>query len=174
MVCRHQRERRALGLARTNVLLAIAVVSCGLIGSLIAGLRNPSQLRFRSAVLGLAAGFVAFLTIRGGKAILLAESAGDVPLLNPYSLALVGLLAGLFTERGYELLSEVVDNFIERVKVAVAAPAPRPDEAPKIDAPGPQEIERQPSTNGSPAVNNGHWQKLERRDSKPPSVAPPA
>jgi hypothetical protein len=76
-----------VALARTTVLLAMAMICCGLIGSLIGGMREPSALRGASAVLGMAAAFVAFLAIRGGKAVLVAEAAGQQPLLNPYSFA---------------------------------------------------------------------------------------
>ena len=39
----------------------------------------------------------------------------NVSMINPYSSALVGLIAGLFTERAYRLLSKLVDEVSERV-----------------------------------------------------------
>jgi hypothetical protein len=111
----------AITLARTTTLLAVAVVLAGLIGSIITTLRSSGEKRLTSPALGLAAGFVAFLAIRGGKAALLADGVGEPPMINPYSFAFMGLLAGLFTERGYALLSYLVDELTGRIKLAMEA-----------------------------------------------------
>jgi hypothetical protein len=160
-----------VALARTTVLLAIAMVCCGLIGALIGGIRTPRELRGSSAMLGMAAAFVAFLAIRGGKAVLVAEAAGQQPLLNPYSFAFLGLLAGLFTDRAHGLLAYLVDQLIDRIKSiatqpAQAAPAPAPALLRKADP-----LDPEPATDsGRRAVAAGNG-VLPNPDPMAPRVA---
>lgn len=104
----------------SHTLLAILVMLCGVIGSLIAALRKRAGIDFRYVSLGIAAGFVTFLAIKGGRNIFLIQIQGNGIVFNPYSSAFAGLLAGLFTERAYQLLSSVVDEFIERVQAAMS------------------------------------------------------
>lgn len=103
----------------TEHLLAIAIMGCGAIGAIIAGLRANTIITFRNLSLGLAAGFVTFLGIKGGKHFFLVQGTIDQVAFNPYSSAFAGLLAGLFTERAYSLLSSVVDELIKKVQAAM-------------------------------------------------------
>lgn len=60
-------------------------------------------------------------------------------MLNPYSFAFVGLLAGLFTERGHALLAYLVDQMVERVQSAMEAQSaarPRPNGSAEHTDPG--------------------------------------
>jgi hypothetical protein len=100
-------------------LLALAVITCGAIGALIAGIRGEKRLTLRYLSLGFAAGFVTFLAIKGGKHVFLVTSGSDPAFFNPYSSAFAGLLAGLFTERAYQLLSSVIDQFAKRLESAM-------------------------------------------------------
>jgi hypothetical protein len=103
----------------TDQLLAIAVMGCGAIGSIIAGLRANTLVTFRNLSLGLASGFVIFLGLKGGRHFFLVQAAVDQVAFNPYSCAFAGLLAGLFTERTYSLLSSVVDELVKKIETAV-------------------------------------------------------
>jgi hypothetical protein len=59
------------------------------------------------------------ISIKGGKHFFLVQAAIDQVAFNPYSSAFAGLLTGLFTERAYGLLSNVVDGLAERINKAV-------------------------------------------------------
>lgn len=115
-----------LVLLPSDVLLALSVVCCGGIGAAVAGVR---QHRGRSSedratesksspvvglFLGMAAGFIAFLFIKGGKFLFIVQGAEVSIPINPYGSAFAGVLAGLFTERAYQVLSSVVDAATDR------------------------------------------------------------
>jgi hypothetical protein len=53
--------------ASSDLLLSIVVIVSGTVGALIAAMRQQEPLTIRNLALGLAAGFVTFLAIRGGK-----------------------------------------------------------------------------------------------------------
>lgn len=96
----------------SETLLANIAICCGGIGSVIAGVRRDAAFTaFRDLVLGMSSGFVVYVVLRGGKSLFLI-SHSDVSL-NPYGIALCGLLTGLFSERAYGLLSKLV-SMIER------------------------------------------------------------
>ena len=109
-----------LGLATlsSDMLLAIAVMACGAIGAMITTLRGGAKMTVQSFCLGLAAGFIVFLAIKGGKHLFLLQSRGDIAAFNPYGSAFAGLLAGLFTEKAYAALADIVDEFIGRLRSA--------------------------------------------------------
>ena len=65
--------------------------------------------------LGLVAGMVALLVLKGGKFLFVVDF-GIATLENPYSGALAGILAGLFTERGFKLIEHLIDSGIDRLK----------------------------------------------------------
>jgi hypothetical protein len=102
----------------SDLLLAIAVMACGAIGAMITTLRGGAKMTIRSFCLGLAAGFIVFLAIKGGKHLFLLQARGEIAAFNPYGSAFAGLLAGLFTEKAYAALAEIVDEFINRLKTA--------------------------------------------------------
>lgn len=107
-------------LLSSDQLLAIAVLACGAIGSMISSLRANNALSLRALVLGVASGFVAYLAIKGGKHLFLLQSQAELVAFNPYGSAFAGLLAGLFTERAHQVLSSVVDDLVARIRAASA------------------------------------------------------
>lgn len=126
-------------LARLNsdYLLALALVSVGLCGGLIGWFRqelkieasiynktrpksyavNPSNM-----LLGLAAGFLVLLSIKGGKAVFIIDHRADLATFNPYSSSLVALLAGLYSDKAFRLLTGLVGTFEDRFKVQPKPP----------------------------------------------------
>lgn len=100
----------------TDFVTAIAVILCGGIGSIFAASRSRRPNYSKAIFNGLLAGFVAFLAIKGGRFLLLIEVSPDsTTFLNPYAAAFSGILAGLFTEKAYRVLSEVTDQIGEKV-----------------------------------------------------------
>ena len=98
------------------VLFAISILCSATIGSLIAGVREHGRVPIRNIFLGFAAGFIAFLAIKGGKFLFVITAFGATAPLNPYGGAFAGLLAGMFTNRAYELLSIMVDDLFSRLQ----------------------------------------------------------
>jgi hypothetical protein len=113
-----QKLRNAVTDLSSDTLLALAVMLSGAIGAMIASLRSGTALSLRAFVLGVASGFVTFLVLKGGKNVLLFQTPDQVLMFNPYGAAFAGLLAGLFTERAHQVLSLVVDDFVERIRGA--------------------------------------------------------
>lgn len=107
-----------LHLLSSDQLIAIAIMACGAIGAMIAALRGGEPMTLRALSLGLASGFVVYLAIKGGKHVFLLQSQGELVAFNPYGSAFAGLLAGLFTERAHQVLSTLVDDFVERLRAA--------------------------------------------------------
>lgn len=105
-----------LYLMSSDQLLALAIMSCGAIGALIAMLRSEHGTSGKVLVLGVAAGFVTYLAIKGGKHLFLLQAQGELATFNPYGSAFAGLLAGLFTDKAYALISMLVDEFVDRIK----------------------------------------------------------
>ena len=100
-------------------LLALAVMTCGAIGALVSGMRREQRVTLRNVSLGLAAGFIVYLAVKGGKYVFLLQSLGEDVPFNPYSSAFVGLLAGLFLERAHQFLTSLVDQAVRRVEDVV-------------------------------------------------------
>jgi hypothetical protein len=115
-------------------LLAIVVIFCGAIGSITVGLTSHLQssnekseiarigIDFRRVSIGVAAGFVCFLAIKGGKGLFLLQSGEAVVRFNPYSSAFVGFIVGFFTDRAHRLLIHFADAFVSRLQSAFLAP----------------------------------------------------
>jgi hypothetical protein len=109
---------------RNDFLLALTVVSCALVGSIVTALRaGNTRLNPEGIALGLASGFIAFISLRGGRAVFMMEMAGETPAFNPYSMAFVGLLVGLFSTRAYALLTTLVDDLHGRMTAAFSRSA---------------------------------------------------
>ncbi len=102
----------------SDQLLAIAIMACGAIGSMITALRSDRDMTLQALSLGIASGFVVYLAIKGGKQVFLLQTQGEIVAFNPYGSAFAGLLAGLFTERAYQIISTIVDDFAERLRAA--------------------------------------------------------
>ena len=96
------------------------------IGSLIAGLRVAGFTTVRDIALGLGAGFVVYILVRSGNFVFLTGDASHVDILNPFTTGSVGFLVGLFKDRAFGLLDNVVR--------APANGAPGPDPAAKTAA----------------------------------------
>ncbi len=106
---------RPFSFLNSDILLALVVIGCGSIGAVIAGIRAENGLALKPFSLGLAAGFIAFLAIKGGRYLFLISADASVIDFNPYSSAFVGILVGMFTERAYDVLSNLVDELIKRM-----------------------------------------------------------
>lgn len=100
----------------SDYLLAIAIMTCGAIGASIGSIRNSGHFTWRSILFGLSSGFIIFLAIKGGKNIFLLQAHSQVIQFNPYSSGFFGLLAGMFTEKTFELLNTVTDAIFKKLK----------------------------------------------------------
>jgi hypothetical protein len=110
-----------IGRQNSEILLAIIVCLGGLVGSLIAGFRTAAGTIHRDVPLGIAAGFVVYLAIKGGKFVFLLQTQDTSFAMNPYGCVFAGLLAGLFTEKAYELLTALIDELSRRLTKVVAS-----------------------------------------------------
>ena len=119
----------------SDSLLAMLLVCTGILGSLIVGIRrfvrntknkvddkdekknkDKAGLILYRLVLGAAAGFILFLGIKGGAHILLSHIQNSFVSLNPYTSAFMGLFSGMFTEKVFDLLSEIADSTEKSLK----------------------------------------------------------
>lgn len=100
----------------SDLLLSLVVLFSGTVGAVITAIRKDRKVNLRDLGQGLAAGFATFLVVRGGKSILLLE-ADPMLLVNPYNTAFFGLLAGMFTELVYELLTDYAEELVRRLKM---------------------------------------------------------
>jgi hypothetical protein len=94
------------------------IISGGALGAVIAGLRRNEFSLLRDVALGISSGFVAYMAIRGGKYVFVSEHSENGIILNPYGCTFVALLTGLFTDRAYTVLSDLVDGLIRKIKTA--------------------------------------------------------
>lgn len=108
----------------SDVLLAIAVICCGALGALIGALRSGVSLTLQAFCIGLAAGLIVFLVIKGGHSLFL-RTGGEIAMFNPFASAFAGLLAGLFTEKAYSLISDLVDALVVNIRGAFKTPPPQ-------------------------------------------------
>jgi len=77
---------------------------------LLSGLWSAGFTTHRDIILGLGAGFAVYLLVRSGNFVFLATPAANIDILNPYSAAAVGLLAGLFSGRALKALGGMVGD----------------------------------------------------------------
>jgi hypothetical protein len=96
-------------------LFGISVVLSGAIGSVFVAFHFRQPDIVARLFMGTVAGLVALLVLKGGKYLFIVN-AGLVVHDNPYAGAFAGILAGLFTERGFQLIEHLVDSTIDRVK----------------------------------------------------------
>lgn len=99
----------------SSLLYSISVVLAGAIGSVFAAFHFRYPDIIARMFMGLVAGLVALLVIKGGK-FLFVMDFGLLTQENPYSGALAGMLAGLFTERGFKLIEHLIDSGIDKIK----------------------------------------------------------
>jgi hypothetical protein len=120
---------------RSEHLLAIAVVLASVLCGLLAVVRRNRVPRIRTLTIGAATGFIVFLAIKGGRYVFLMQLQGEPIAYNPYSATFVALLAGLFSERAYELLSALVADLENRLQGALKSDSPqRAPESPAEEA----------------------------------------
>jgi hypothetical protein len=103
---------------RSDHLLALAVICCSALGAMIYGLRSGTRMSVRSMTSGLATGFVVYLALKGGQHLFLLNPTESRIPANPYSSSFAGLLAGLFSDKAYKVLSSLVDDLASRVEKA--------------------------------------------------------
>jgi len=107
---------RSLKSKDDGTLIALTVILGGAIGALLANLRRaPSHASLFDGVLGAVVGFFALVIIMGGKFLFILDASSTTLPMNPYALALTGLLAGLFSDRAYTAL----EGFFDRATVAL-------------------------------------------------------
>ena len=104
---------------RSDHLLALSIICCSALGAMIFGLRSGTKMNVRTMTSGLATGFVVYLALKGGQHLFLITSPDIRIPANPYSSAFAGLLAGLFSDKAYKVLSSLVDNLASQVENAV-------------------------------------------------------
>ncbi|MEM9296919.1 MAG: hypothetical protein AAF149_19290 [Bacteroidota bacterium] len=104
----------------SDMLVAYIIISCAILGSLIGNFRTYDRISIRNIAVGIGTGFITFLTIKGGKSVFLLEFYQKAPLpLNPYSVAFAAILAGLFSDRFFTLLSSIVDKIFDQIRSAM-------------------------------------------------------
>jgi hypothetical protein len=95
----------------SEMLLALVIILCGGTGSILTSLRSKKFKHLPAVFNGLLAGFIAFLVIKGGKFFFIVNVAPESAVfINPFAAAFAGVLAGLFTEKAYRVLSEAADQ----------------------------------------------------------------
>ena len=102
---------REVRLLSNSTLLIILLAVCGAIGTALASARRKTHFTMYSVGMGMAAGFITYLAITGGKEVLLVGASSDDIIVNPNSSAFFALMAGMFTERAYGMLTSMVDSF---------------------------------------------------------------
>tara|TARA_R110002072_G_scaffold179059_1_gene335036 strand:- start:82994 stop:84739 length:1746 start_codon:yes stop_codon:yes gene_type:complete len=119
----------------SDQLLSLVVIMSGTIGAVIAAIRAKRVLSPTDIGFGVAAGFITLLAIRGGKNVLVVSNEDVSFYMNPYSSAFFGLLAGLFTDRAYELLRKFVDKLVKGLEKTfeLNPPPSADDDSPKPD-----------------------------------------
>ena len=103
-----------------DYLIAYIIISCSILGSLIFNFRSQRSISLKNLALGIGTGFITFLAIKGGKSVFLLEFYQTDPVpLNPYSTAFAAILAGLFTDKLFNLLTVFVDQFSNKITLAL-------------------------------------------------------
>ncbi len=112
----------------SEFLLFLVVIACGSVGSIVAAMRDgkgdllkPRNFA-KNLLYGFAAGFIVFFAVRGRKTVFLMNSENATSALNPFTSGFLGLIAGLFTDRVYELLMLVADALGAKIKAVVKEP----------------------------------------------------
>jgi hypothetical protein len=91
-------------------LLSILLIACGIIGAVTSALRDHAESIGRIMVLGATVGFVTLLGVKGGSTIFILTNAGINISFNAYNTALIGIVAGMFSEKLYLALSNITDH----------------------------------------------------------------
>lgn len=100
-------------------LLSILLISCGILGSIMSCLRNVTVNAAKRIVFGASVGFVALLSVKSGSTLfIMQQEEVDVPF-NAYSMALAGVIAGMFSEKLYLSLALVTDEMHKKAKDSI-------------------------------------------------------
>ena len=96
----------------SDELIAISMIVCGVLGSFLAAMLRDKTINQRDSALGIGAGFLAFLFVKGGRMLFIVETGSQAAFFNPYSTAFLATLVGLYRERVFEFLTENVEKMI--------------------------------------------------------------
>lgn len=99
---------------RSDHLLAISIICSSALGAIIFGLRHGYDIGLRAITSGISTGFVVYLALKGGQHLFLITSPDARIAANPFSGAFAGLLAGLFSNKAYKVLSGIIDTAADR------------------------------------------------------------
>lgn len=104
------------GTLSSDVLLALALLSCGALGAVIASIRSNNNVDLSKFTIGFTTGFITYLGIKGGQFVFLLQTPGAAAVLNPYTASFVGLISGMFSERFHQMLAHFLDKATEKFK----------------------------------------------------------
>lgn len=99
-----------------DTALALSMVLAGYVGCAVGMFRQNKRASVAETTIGMASGFVVFLSIKGGHGLIVTGLSHEMPRLNPYGCTLIALVVGLFTDKAYQLLSAMVDDFSARLR----------------------------------------------------------
>lgn len=105
-------------------ILGVLVLTASIGGALIAlSLRRTrTESALRTVLRAMGGGIVCYLAVDGGSVPLTAADAATST--HPATASLYGLLAGMFSERVFRLLSDLVDAFLARIRPDTSNRAP--------------------------------------------------
>lgn len=81
-----------------DILLIFTIILCGAMGAIIRAFIYNLEIQVYKITIGIAAAFISYFAIQSGDFIFL-ETEGIPTQLNPYTLAVLAVLSGLFSER---------------------------------------------------------------------------
>lgn len=93
----------------TSLTILLGLFS-GCLGALFLGLVSHDGSAFVYLMKGAVAGLVAIFVIKGGNTLLTVNITDVMDVANPFSVALVGFIFGLFTDRFFEYAKSLVEN----------------------------------------------------------------
>jgi uncharacterized protein YidB (DUF937 family) len=113
----------------TGAVLAVLIITAAFGGALIRmSLESPEpdgkRILLRTLLRAIGGGIVCYLIVVGGN--LPIAGAGLQNASGPATASLLGLLAGMFSNKVFELLSELVDAFVDKVRPKRTSPTPPP------------------------------------------------
>jgi hypothetical protein len=82
----------------TDVLVVVGAIASAMFGALIAGFRRDDLHYLHHVLLGVGAGFLIYLFVRGGRGVFFVEYEAGAIDFNAYSILLLALLSGLFAD----------------------------------------------------------------------------
>jgi hypothetical protein len=160
---------------RTDNLLAAGMICAGIVGAFSAAFRkrklNPKvdetsgtsvvEMTIEAVIIGTGAALLCFLAVKGGRHAFFLEFSGAIAMVNPYSGTFSAFVAGLFTEKLFGLLSELVDAATERIKGATQPNPGKTGTVSKDNTETPT-TPSNPSQNGEPPRSPGKSEVVEK------------